>query len=183
MNKALSLDWVRMVGQRFEELRGESISGWAGVEMAMFDEGIDGLPQSEDPSAPFLQLASLDIELRSTRQRVACVQADDRFELFVKSVADRRTISDGIYRYTERLDVPVGLVESVEVTMEDGAIAEVALTVGGQSLLLLAGEVWEGKAYEGDGQTLTFHRFDESVLLFCNAADADALDWVPVRDT
>jgi len=74
-------------------------------------------------------------------------------------------------------ELPVGEIVDASIrASEDGLIAEVHFRVEERRLILIVGEVWEEP-----GNRLSFHRLDESVLVFTDAADADGIDWIPPR--
>jgi hypothetical protein len=70
-------------------------------------------------------------------------------------------------------ELPAGLVHSVATSTSDrGNLSAVSLFIAQSEIRLLAGEIEE----RPDG-SLVFHRDDESVLVFANAADVAAVQW------
>lgn len=174
--QAHSIEWKRRIAMRLGELEGEVIERWSGIEMALRDDGLDGDPQFSDPVVPFLQLSPLDIEHSGGRLRVMTYQGDDGFGLWCTPAVEELRVRSGIFRTVHELALPRGRVAQVDVTVEDGIIVEVMLHLDVHQVLLLAGEVEEG--WEGE---LHFVRFDESVLVFRDAIDADGIEWRPPR--
>ena len=71
---------------------------------------------------------------------------------------------------------PTGEIMEALPQVESGSIAEVFLRIGGADLLVLAGEVLE----RNDGG-FDMNRLDESVLVFSDPSQADAVTWRPAR--
>ncbi|MGW7538178.1 hypothetical protein [Amycolatopsis sp. NPDC054798] len=168
-------EWVVERAQDFDSLRGRHIESWAGVEMALREEGPDGRPQFTDPAVPCLQLWGMQAYLDDGRALgINCYQDDDLFGLWPRRRPDprfeNREHGDGIYRWTALAELPTGQVEDVVVFAEGGVLAEVDLRVGGQPLLLVAGELIEHET------GLSFNRLDESVLVFTDPAAAARVD-------
>ncbi|WP_134662951.1 MULTISPECIES: hypothetical protein [unclassified Amycolatopsis] len=173
-------EWLVERAQDFDSLRGRSIESWAGVEMALWEEGPDGDPQFTDPSVPCLQLWGAQAHLDDGRAlMIGTYQDDDLFGLWPHRRADprfaNRELWDGIYRWTALSELPTGPVEDVVVFAEGGVLAEVGLRVGGRPLVLVAGELVEYAA------RLRFCRFDESVLVFTDPDAAERVGWSTPR--
>ncbi|MFE3782629.1 hypothetical protein ACFXPA_31130 [Amycolatopsis sp. NPDC059090] len=165
-------EWVVERAQDFDSLRGRRIESWAGVKMALREDGPDGGPQFADPAVPCLQLWGMQAHLDDGRTlSVLTYQDDDLFGLWPQRRPDPRLENrerwDGIYRWTALNELPTGLVEDVVVFAEEGVLAEVDLRVGGRPLVLVAGELIE------DWTRLVFNRLDESVLVFTDPAAAE----------
>lgn len=159
--------------QDFAALRGSRVDSWSGVEMALRETG----PQFEDPEVEFLQLLGLRAS-GDTPWTVGTYQHDTAWGLWLG--ADPAISDDvcwtGIYRWRELPELPTGVIDHVDVVVEDELVAEVSLRFGTRTLLLMAGEVHETMT-----GGLSYHRFDESVLAFTNPAAADRVPWVPAR--
>ncbi|WP_157887685.1 hypothetical protein [Frondihabitans sp. PAMC 28766] len=162
----------------FEALRGHRVTKWQGSEWALrFDDESDEPAQFDDPEVPCVQAIELIAVVEG--QDPVCFwapQDDEGFGLGIERRHWTRRHSGGALRSRESLPLPTGIVERVEVRVEHSCISEVAMQVGGVDILLVAGEV--GDAW---GELLQWHRFDEQVLAFPNASDADQIDWVPPR--
>jgi hypothetical protein len=165
----------------FEGLRGRRITGWQGTDRLT---GLGGSPEpeSQDPNLPCLNLSNL----------FASIDADDSVHIFVGEMrGDDWTFAlsidndvhpagreiSGASRGREPLTLPTGIVENVDVRLEDGVIAEVALGIGGVEMLLIPGDLDE----DWDNPQV-WRRFDEHVLAFADASDADRIDWAPPRN-
>jgi hypothetical protein len=80
---------------------------------------------------------------------------------------------EGVFRFRAVPELPAGLVHSVATSTSDrGNLSAVSLFIAQSEIRLLAGEIEE----RPDG-SLVFHRDDESVLVFANAADVAAVQW------
>ncbi|MFC4080080.1 hypothetical protein [Amycolatopsis samaneae] len=173
--------WLADTVRAFTALRGTHVRSWTGVEMALREETPDG-PQFEDPDVPCLQLLSLHAELDSTTTYFATHQDDDVWGLWLPSPTDaqrqdaERNDWHGIYRARPLAELPTGRVDQVALVTDEQVVAEVLLHIDGRPLLLLAGEL-----YETAGDTLRYHRLDESVLAFTDPGAAGELNWTPPR--
>lgn len=174
--KAQMTAWLSDQRTEFESLAGRIVAGWRGVEMALRESTPTG-PQFSDPGAPCLQLAQLEVTLDTTDHRtIDTYQDDTTFGLRVAaSVARRDRKWDGIYRQRE-LDLPVGRIDAVTTSLDEGTLAEVTLSIGQMTLLLIAAEI-----YESNDGSLEWHRFDESVMVFAEPTEADKIEWLPPR--
>lgn len=168
-------NWWSRQSAKFEALVGRSITGWSGDEMAVLEETASA-PADWGEGLPFKQLLKLEIQIGPERWVVKTYQDDASWGLSVDSGGIGPEFDTAGYRRLAEIDLPVGVVEDVRAAVEDGILTEVALTVAGRQMLLIAGEVEP----EMDG-SMSFCRFDESVLIFPEAADANALDWRPPR--
>jgi hypothetical protein len=172
--------WIAAKAREFEALRGSCIVFWVGVEMAL--RGGDEEPaQFSDPAVPFQQFSVLELALADgTIRKVTTYQNDTVFglELQEASVKDDLRLEqwDGIYRLREPSEWPTGFIDRARADIDDGDVLEVLLSIDGQPLLLLAGEVQE----ERDGR-LSYIRGDESILVFTDPMAANEIAWVPKR--
>jgi hypothetical protein len=167
----------------FASLRGRRVESWVGVEMALRESVAGGRPQFHDPEVPCLQLWGLQAFLDDGGVlSVSIYQDDDLFGLWPRPRPEVRFQDqgqwDGIYRWTALTELPTGQVEHVAAFVDEGVLAEVSLRIGGQPLLLVAGELEETP--EGG---LLFHRLDESVLVFTDTdtAAAASAPWTTSR--
>jgi hypothetical protein len=175
--------WVAARADEFLGLEGQDVSGWWGVEVA-FLGGEDGWPAVfSDERAPFLQLATLGATLgAATPIVVANYQNDYGFGLLVRPPTwacdqppqDETDAPDGIYRYRQLTELPVGTTADVRVNLSAvGDISSVSFTVSGAPVLLVAGEVRE-RAFRG----LEFVLDDESILAFTDPAAVNSVPWI-----
>ncbi|NUT92809.1 MAG: hypothetical protein HOY78_12385 [Saccharothrix sp.] len=177
-------DWPAERSREFASLRGRRVESWVGVEMALREDVAGSGPQFDDPSVSCLQLWGLQASLDDgSAVSVHTYQDDACFGLWTdqEGVHDKlqdRRLWDGIYRWRPLVELPTGEVERVAVFVDevDGVLAEVHLRIGGQPLLLVAGELEETR--EGG---LVFRRLDESVLVFTDPAAVDRAPWTTSR--
>ncbi|GIG93371.1 hypothetical protein Pen02_83070 [Plantactinospora endophytica] len=173
--------WIAERVREFGQLRGQHITAWMGVEMALREEIAAGGPQFEDPSVPCLQLLTLGASLSDgTFVTVGTYQDDSAWGLWLRRAAsdysaDRAGMA-GTYRMRTLSELPTGEVDGVSTFLDEEILAEVVLHVQGRPLLLMAGEL-----YESAQQRLVFTRCDESVLVFTDLSAAESVDWVPER--
>lgn len=152
--------------------------------MALREDVAGGGPQFNDPEVACLQLWSLQASLDDgSALSVHTYQDDASFGLWTdpEYVHDKLRDSglwDGIYRWRPLTELPTGEVERVAVFVDEveGVLAEVHLRIGGQPLLLVAGELEE--TWEGE---LLFNRLDESVLVFTDPAAVERAPWTSPR--
>lgn len=176
--------WLAERSREFASLRGRRVESWVGVEMALREDVVGGGPQFDDPEVPCLQLWGLQASLDDgSALSVHTYQDDACFGLwtdqeYVHDKLQDRGLWDGIYRWRPLTELPTGEVERVAVFVDDvdGVLAEVHLRVGGQPLLLVAGELEE--TWEGG---LIFRRLDESVLVFTDPAAVERVPWTSSR--
>jgi hypothetical protein len=156
---------------------GSDVRGWRGMEMAVRGETEPDIEFSSH-EAPCLQLAYLTAELDDADVvTVDTYQDDGGFGLrWLPGQEPSRADDDGIFRWRSLPELPTGYVETVLVRVEEDVIVELSLLIGGHPLLLVAGEAWEN----WDG-SITWHRFDESVLAFTDPSKAEAIQWIPSR--
>src|SRR5262245_60493569 len=115
--------------------------------MALREVGKDGLPQFEDAALPLLQLQVLFVELANgVAVQIITYQDNDEWGL-CSNEADPHFQADagGIFRHRELRELPRGKVADVNIGLnERDNISRVELLlVGGERVLLVAGEVYE----------------------------------------
>jgi hypothetical protein len=154
------------------------IESWAGLEYAIWEEGPDGKPVFQHPDVPCLQFDYLVVRFAGRPlQKVGTYQNDTDWGLCVDPWNGRVPTSEGIYRWSDSVELPVGRVEDIDIHVsEQGDIAEVLLSVSGAPLLLMAAEMSETSP-----TTIRYISDDESVLVFTDPIAADRLDWMPQR--
>ena len=169
------MEWRAEVVVNVERLRGRTVRRWRGIEMALREEGADGVPQFEVEELPVVQLLVLELMLDDGPITIQTWQDGDEWAL----CTDRRTLvfSGGLsssYRESELVGLPCELVSNVVVRLNDRKNVEEVLLAfeNGAEVLLIAGE-----AYEHKDHSARFTRGDESVLLFRDPADAARLEW------
>lgn len=150
----------------FLDLRDSVVGSWQGVEMAVRDGGFGG------PDVPCLQLWALYTD---TGTVIDTYQDDDVFGLWARP-GTAVAVEEPGYRLRALTELPTGRVGSVTVHLDGDVLAEVRFRIGGQDLLLIAGE-----AHEDRSGRLVWHRLDESVLAFTDPGAADRMRWVPPR--
>jgi hypothetical protein len=165
--------------QEFERLRGQRITSWTGIKMALREEGPAGGPQFEDPAVPCLQMLFLEASLEDgDLATIDTYQADDVWGMQLRQAAIDGSVNwTGICRMRGLQELPVGEVESVSTALDGGVLAEVLLRIHGQPLLMMADEL-----YERPHERLEFVRLDESVLAFTDPASAESVNWTPERN-
>ncbi|GAA4555462.1 hypothetical protein [Planotetraspora kaengkrachanensis] len=170
--------WLTEQTAEFETLAGRAVERWRGVEMAIREGTSDG-PEFSDPDVSCLQLLRLQVTLAGGDHRtIDTYQNDDCFGLRVAGSAHPHAQEwTGIYRESE-LSLPVGRIDAVTVRHERGMLAEVTLSIGRATILVIAAEI-----YELDNGSLEWHRFDESVMVFPDPAEADKIEWTPPRSS
>lgn len=159
-------------------LRGRRVESWVGVEMALWgpadDDGSD--PQFGGQEVPCLHLLGLQASLDHGGVVSVRTGQDDCFFGLLPSMeaefAEGGSVWEGIYRWRPLTELPTGHVEDVAVLAAEGVLAEVHLRIGGQPLLLIAGEL-DGTPADG----LLLHRLDDSVLAFTDLAAVEHASW------
>lgn len=140
----------------------------------------DGLPRFSAPDVPCLQMLALSATLEDGRVvTFSTYQNDDVFGLTVVAQGSTPTSGTdigGIYRSRELTELPRGHIQAVSVYVDEGVLAEVDVRIDAGGILLIAGEAEENR----DGR-LTWHRLDESVLVFRDRSIADGMAWIPHR--
>lgn len=173
--------WIADRVWEFGQLRGQQITAWTGVEMALREKIAAGGPQFEDPAVPCLQLLTLSASLRDrTFVTVGTYQDDTAWGLWLRPAAGDNSADwagmAGIYRMRTLSELPTGEVDGVSTFLDEEVLAEVVLHIQGRPLLLMAGEL-----YESAQDRLVFTRCDESVLVFTDPSAAESVDWIPER--
>jgi hypothetical protein len=173
-------DWYSAQLAAFASLQGSRVARWRGIEQALIDEGPDGSPRFEHPSAPFIQLFRLELDGPDlgSGMSIGIYQFDDVWGLGVKENRVEYDDDDewnGIYRIWSPT-LPLGVIDRIDIRLEEGVISELLLRIDGSDLLLVAGE-----AYETSADSFDLHRLDESVLVFTDPSAATKLDWIPPR--
>lgn len=162
--------------REFASLRGGRVESWIGVEWALRENLAGSRRQFDDPEVPCRQLRGLQATLDDGHAfSVRTYQHDTVFGLWhapgaeLQAKLQNAELWDGVTRWRSLSELPTGMVDRVIVVADevDDVLAEVHLRIGGQSLLLMAGELIE--TVEGG---LSFHRLDESVLAFTDPAAA-----------
>ena len=169
-------DWVRREASTFLALKGQVVASWQGNEMAVRDDP----PQFGGPDVPCLQLDPLRMTFDTGMSlRVLAYQGDQAWSL---GCADGGGWQDedlgwSIFRRRSLPELPTGRIDEVAAYLDGDTLAEVTLRVGGHDLLIMAGEAGEERSGE-----LSWHRGDESVLVFTEPGKADAMLWIPPRE-
>ena len=155
----LKARWTEQQVARLKSLRGLFISKWGGMEAAVREVGLNGLPQWYDRSVQALQLTWLEIILSDgTVSLISTYQNDDLFGLGVNDELLAYTIQYGarspssnpnsIHRYRELPELPVGEISEVDLTLNEyGDIADIRMRIKHHEVILLAAEVseeWDG---------------------------------------
>lgn len=169
--------WVAKQVAGAKALEGQVVRAWVGVEMAVRSNEDETVFEFADPQVPCLQLWGLTAESDTgALTRLSNYQNDADFGLVVEpGGAPLDDLNSEGYRLRSLNELPVGEVTSVEIRLSDeGDLAEVELFVGGEFLLLVAGET-----YETWTDRIEIRRFDESILVFRSQADYDSIDWIP----
>lgn len=158
-------------------LRGRSVERWDGVELALWDDDAD-IPRFSDATFPFLHLFSLRAAMTDgAALTITTYQEDAYFGL--RSFPDARFDDqhwEGVNRWRALPELPVGRVDQVAVFADEDVVAEMDLRIGGQPLLLVAGEL--------DGtpdDELLLHRLDDAVLTFTDLGAAENAPWSSSR--
>jgi hypothetical protein len=173
--------WTVERVREFEQLVGQRIDSWTGVEMALREETAAGGPQFEDPTVPCLQLNVLGALFQDgTFMNIGTYQNDSVWGLCLRRAATDPSAAladrDRIYRRRILSELPTGEVDGVATFLAEDVLAEVVLKIQDRPLLLMAGELAE--SLQG---RLTFVRYDESVLAFTDPSEAELVAWVPER--
>lgn len=169
--------WVAQQVAGAKALEGQVVRTWVGVEMAVRSNEDETVFEFTDPQVPCLQLWGLTVESEhGALTRLGNYQNDTEFGLVVdpQGVPLDDSNSDG-YRLRSLDELPSGEITSVVTRLSDeGDLAEVELDVGGEFVLLVAGET-----YETWTERIEIRRYDESILVFRSQADYDSVDWMP----
>ncbi|GAA1640992.1 AAA family ATPase [Actinoplanes couchii] len=167
---AAGSEWVRDRAAEFTALRGRRIVAWTGLEEALTEDGF----RFEDPAVPCLQLAVLIAAFGDgTTIEVRTYQDEDLSGLLLSADTGNPYRSNPGIRERPLPELPTGVLSDVGTVLDQGQLAEVLLDVGGQPLLLVAGEV------DLDGPR--FVRLGACVLAFTDPATATTLEWSSPR--
>jgi hypothetical protein len=130
------------------------------------------------PDIPCLQLLTLRMTLDTDSTLVVTTYQDsDAFGLAIGTSSNALIEEQGTgYRSRTLPELPTGQIEEMTVYLDVDLLAEVTVRVGGQELLLIAGEADEDQA-----DRLVWHRLGESVLVFTQPSHAGAMSWIPIR--
>jgi hypothetical protein len=161
-------DWIGQQASLLRALQGCNIRQWIGIEMAVREVGLDGLPQWYDDSIQALQLDRLDLVLSNDQvPSIVTYQNDTHWGLWRRDNQPPSELPssalDSLYRERILSELPLGVVVSVEVFFDengDGDISEVQLIINGHTVSLKAAEVYE----QVDG-SLKIIFDDESILV------------------
>ena len=154
----------------FDQLVGASIVDWIGSEMAHGEAPVVW----RSPSVPFVQLTMLDVQLASGRTIRFLSQLDTQqgfYGLYFRETDGLPSCSEpepeSICRVRRLTELPIGSVASVEARAEEGEnVTEVRISIGGELVALLAGEV-----YEQWGGTFRVALPDECILVRIGNSD------------
>jgi hypothetical protein len=166
------MSWVSENCERMKSIASARIRETVVIEMALFEGQRNHPPIFWHPGVPFIQAHLIDLCLEDGRiSRFATYQNNATFGICMDFVmASTCEVSiDGWspgYRVAPDLNFPVGVISDVKIKLdEEGDITEITFEVGGQKLLMKAGEVCE----HNGGFSVASQ--DESILLFLNADD------------
>ena len=165
-------------------LEGRTIIGYEATEMALWEQGADGLPVFSHPEIPCVQCLSLMILFEDgTEFRIETNLYDPEWGLIIVGdvPADERNLEierddQSIYRNAALGRYPVGFITRVTVTPADSGKSQVraiVLELGERAVTLVAGEFEE----QFDG-SLRLQLDDESILFF---PSGDGVDWTEAQ--
>jgi len=150
----------------FAALRGRRVVRWLGFEMALAEATDESPAVWRHDSVPYTQFGRIDIHLESDMVALLSQMDDgsDFFGLYLQQFEDPLRVpdaeKDSHFRTRELHELPVGLIERVEVRAESELKnLELFLWIGGVQLSFLSGEVWE------DFKILKIVVPDESILV------------------
>lgn len=173
--------WVAGQVAAARSMEGAYVHRWEAEEWPVIaDDPEDGV-RREAPPLPCLQLSYLVMRLDDGPPvRITTYQNDDIFGLAVAR-RDPPDLAVGPHEpVTSRTldELPTGPITAVQVHLCDTTddVAEIEVTVGSTTLVIVAGEV----DLDQDDQ-LRWYWLDESVLVFTSTIDADAVQWVTPR--
>jgi hypothetical protein len=176
----MAKEWLTAKVEEFRELRGCSLRWWDGIEDGHARRPGRCLPKFSEPDLPCLQMWGLRATMEDGGVATFSTYQDDTlFGLTVGHQGGGRNSGSGvqgIYRSRALPELPRGPIQAVAVYLDHGVVAEVEMRVGDRALLLIAGE-----AEENDGGRLTWHRLDESILVFFDRSIANGMVWIPDR--
>lgn len=168
--------WIEEQVAAASALEGREIQAWLGVEDFIRSNEDETVFEFDDPNAPCLYLAVVEIQMvADPTVRIGTYYDNwDGWGLTLEPYDGRLEALDSPGSRTRRLsELPVGRVESVKARIDEiGNLAEIEMAVGDRFLLLAAGEIhptWT--------ERLEFVRGDESVLVFASQADYESIEW------
>jgi hypothetical protein len=168
-------------------LAGRTVLRWSGPEWSIVDSDDPRDNEFVPPDADRLPFHCLQAHLADGGAEISIYQDDYLFGLCFEPKIGRELEEYGTdhFRLHREADLPTGLIERVEVVLDDSirsegqeddaVLSEVTLTIGGRSVLLIAAE-----PYDGDQE---WHLYDEMVVVLRDPSAADRLDWVGHRPT
>lgn len=170
-----SKPWLAEQIAAFNALAGVEVTQWRAEEMALDEDPVVW----HHPSVPMLQLSLLGGVFSGAERVIRSVQGFDGCGLVFLSLdasnnwlnppgtPDSQRLSptehralDSIFRARHLVELPLGSISNVTVSVENGLVASVAFTVAGRRVSLVAGEVHA----QFDG-TFTIGILDESLLV------------------
>lgn len=186
---AWGMSWTQDNKRRIESLVGCEVAQALIVEMAMIEEGPDGLPIFRIPALPFVQCHLIELVLDDGRvARLSNYQNEMTFGICVEfnesfSIDNSWSLplpgmegAPSIYRAPDDIRFPLGEITMVNVGLDENMDAtQIEMTISGSRILLKAGEIIE------DCGGFTIAEQDESVLLFLRADDVSSVRFSPER--
>lgn len=177
----MSNKWVEHCVRELMALKGRTIEKALILEMAFIEADRNGKPVFEHPACPFLQASILYlIFTHGETIKILTYQNDDSWGLYLSPLNNESELNVErehypIFRLWEVTEFPKGTILDVSIAQnEAGDIAEMTLVIGQQSILLMAGEV-----YEHVDETIRVVRNDESVFVFLNPHDVERVTFYP----
>lgn len=166
--------------QAFDRDQRGLVGSFVGADMVevVLDEwalyGPDEAPVFHHPDLHFVQALRVQLGFSDGRKlQIGIWQNDDHFALhFMQGEPERPFVPNPdptatFSRLRELTDFPSGRIIAIAPGANaDGAIQEVAISIGGRTMILKAGEVDE----DGGGRLRVMSE-DESVLIFADRAD------------
>ena len=172
MAPARDAQWAAQNLALLAGMAGQTLTGARMIEMALFEQGPDGVPRWTHPELPFRQAHLLDLVFGdSTVIRLRTHQNDDSWGLWprqepvaLSGLPDpfKGHGAAAIFRFVASVPLPFGRVTSVRHKLDDKQdITEVHITTDTGAFALKAGEV-----IEDHGGRYRVCQQDESVLIF-----------------
>jgi hypothetical protein len=168
-------------------LAGRTVLRWSGPEWSLVDADDPRDNEFVPPDADRLPFHCLQAHLADGGAEISIYQDDTWFGLCFEPEMARELeeYTADHFRLHREADLPTGLIERVEAVLDDSmrtegwdddvVLTEVALDVGGRSMLLMAAE-----PYDGDQE---WHLYDEMVVVLRDPSAADRLEWAEPRPT
>ena len=169
-----SNEWVQAQNALWRELASSTVTRWIGLDTNI---GLDDELIFADASSPYRVLAELRLERGgSPALDFAIYQNGHRFGLSLRTSEGQPQQRFDWYRDSDLSDLPVGLIENLEVHLDDREgnyrdPIEVKLTIGAREVLVVAAEVFP---------TWTEPRYgwgEEDFFVFTDPAAANEVDW------